>query len=220
MLNDLDKELEKRGHKFCWYADDCNIYVKSRKAGTRVMESISRFIEKKLKLKINMNKSAVDRPWKRKFLGFSFYNKKEGTGIRVHEKSIKMLKDKIKKITSRSSGISLKSRLENLAKCVIGWINYFGISDIKTLCQALDEWTRRRIRMCIWKRWKKIKTRHDNLTKLGIENIRAWELANTRKGYWRISNSHILTTTLTNNVLEKSGFISFTNRYKMVKSYI
>jgi len=220
MLDDLDKELERRGHKFCRYADDCNIYVKSRKAGLRVMESITKFIEGKLKLKVNKSKSAVDRPWKRKFLGFSFYNKKEGTGIRVHEKSIKKLKDKLKKATSRSKGISLKSRLENLEKCVIGWVNYFGIADIKTLCQTLDEWLRRRIRMCIWKTWKKITTRHDNLVKLGIDNIRAWELANTRKGHWRISNSHILAKTLTNNVLEKFGFVSFTNRLKMVKSYI
>jgi len=220
MLDDLDKELERRGHKFCRYADDCNIYVKSRKAGLRVLESITIFIEKKLKLKVNISKSAVDRPWKRKFLGFSFYNKKDGIGIRVHEKSIKKLKDKLKESTGRSKGTSLKSRLDKLAKIAIGWVNYFGIADMSGLCQKIDEWLRRRIRMCIWKTWKRIKTRHDNLVKLGIENIRAWELANTRKGYWRISNCLILSTTLTNNVIEKLGFVSFTKRFKLVKSYI
>jgi group II intron reverse transcriptase/maturase len=217
MLDELDKELEKRGHTFCRYADDCNIYVKSKRAGERVMESICLFIEKKLKLKVNKDKSAVDRPSKRKFLGFSFYYKENGVGIRVHEKSLNRLKAKLKAATGRSLGISIESRLNTIRVLIIGWINYFGIADIKSKCQELDEWLRRRIRMCIWKQWKKIKTRYQNLIKLGVKEAKAWEWANTRKGYWRISNSWILATTLTNQVLDKLGFVGLTNRYKLVQ---
>jgi len=219
MLDDLDKELERRGHKFCRYADDCNIYVRSQKSGERVMESISEFIEKKLKLKVNKSKSAVDRPWKRKFLGFSFYNKKDGIGIRVHDKSVDRLINKLKACTNRNKSMSIEARLESLAKCTTGWVNYFAIADMKRKCSDIDEWLRRRIRMCIWKQWKKIKTRHDNLVRLGVNNSKAWEWANTRKGYWRISNSWILSTTLTNSVIEQLGFVSLTKRLNLVKSY-
>jgi RNA-directed DNA polymerase len=220
MLDDLDKELEKRGHRFCRYADDCNIYVKSKKAGDRLMAGISKFIEIKLKLKINKDKSAVDTPMKRKFLGFSFYNKKDNhVGIRAHEKSKKKFKTKLKESTKRSRGKNIKKLLEELRMKIIGWINYFKIADIKTFCTEIDEWLRRRIRMCIWKQWKKIKTRHDNLVKLGVNNLKAWEWANTRKGYWRISNSPILSSTLNNNVLEKLGFTSLTKYLKQVNSF-
>jgi len=220
ILDDLDKELEKRGHKFCRYADDCNIYVKSRKAGERVMIGVSEFIEKKLKLKVNKDKSAVDKPMKRKFLGFSFYYKSDKTiGIRVHEKSIKRLKEKLKRATIRSNGKSKLSKIKAVNYVTIGWINYFGIADIKTVCIKMDEWLRRRIRMCMWKQWKRIKTRHDNLVKLGVDNHKAWEWANTRKGYWRISNSPILATTLNNKVIDNMGFVSLTNRLNLVKSF-
>ena len=216
MLTELDRELEKRGHKFCRYADDCNIFVKSQRAGKRVMTSLTTFIEKNLKLRVNRDKSAVDRPWKRKFLGFTFYQFYSKIGIRVHQKSINKLKNKIKEITSRSNAKSMEHRMQKLKQCVIGWINYFGIADISKLTKELDEWTRRRIRMCYWKQWKKIKTKHDNLLKLGVRNLKAWEYANTRKGYWRISNSPILSTTLTNTYLETIGYTSIHKRYKQV----
>jgi group II intron reverse transcriptase/maturase len=219
MLDDLDKELEKRDHKFCRYADDCNIYVSSQKSAERVMKSVSEFIEKRLKLKVNKSKSAVDRPWKRKFLGFSFYRKKDGIGIRVHNKSINKLITKLKHITCRSKSISVEVRLESLAKCTIGWVNYFAIADMKSICQEIDGWLRRRIRMCIWKQWKKTRTRRNNLIKLGVRKPKAWEWANTRKGYWRISNSYILSTTLTNKVIEKLGFVSLTSRFNLVNSH-
>lgn len=220
ILDDLDKELERRGHKFCRYADDCNIYVKSRKAGERVMNNISEFIEKELKLKVNRNKSAVDKPIRRRFLGFSFYYKSDKTiGIRVDKKSVKRLKKNVKKSTGRSNGKSIQDKIKDLNYKTIGWINYFSIADIKTLCRELDKWIRRRLRMCMWKQWKRIKTRHDNLIKLGIDNYEAWEWANTRKGYWRVSNSCILAVTLTNKVLEGMGFVSLTNRLKLVKSF-
>jgi len=216
MLNELDKELKKRGLKFCRYADDVNIYVKSKKAADRVMASITKFIEGDLKLKVNRDKSAVDRPWKLKFLGFSFYHKKNEMGIRVHPKSLKKFKDKLKDITGRSNAMSVHERIKKLKEVIYGWINYFKIADMVKLIKGLDEWLRRRIRMCYWKRWKKIKTRHDNLVKLGIDKYKAWEYANTRKGYWRISNSPVLATALTNEKLKKQGFPIITERYLKV----
>lgn len=216
MLNELDKELTKRGLKFCRYADDCNIYVKSRKAADRVMVSITRFIEENLKLKVNKEKSAVERPWRLKFLGFSFYYKKDGIGIRVHSKPVEKLKQKLKGITGRSNAMSMAQRMLKLEQALTGWVNYFSIADMSTLAKSLDEWLRRRIRMCLWKQWKKIKTRHDNLIRLGIRNAKAWEFANTRKGYWRISNSPILSRTVTNEYLKKLGLQSIAERYSLV----
>lgn len=216
MLNELDNELTKRRLKFCRFADDMNIYVKSKKAAERVMTSITRFIEGDLKLKVNKDKSAVDRPWKLKFLGFSFYIKKGGMGIRVHPKPVKKFKDKLKDVTGRSNAMSVNERIKKLKEIIYGWINYFKIADCAKLLKGLDEWLRRRIRMCYWKRWKKIKTRHDNLVKLGIADNKAWEYANTRKGYWRISNSPILATALTNERLKRQGFPTMTERYLKV----
>jgi RNA-directed DNA polymerase len=212
MLDDLDKELEKRGHKFCRYADDCNIYVKSKKAGERVMESITRYIEGVLKLKINRIKSAVSRPSKRKFLGFSFYIRKGEARNFIHRKPVETFKKRVREITSRSNGKSMEWRKEELNYLITGWVNYFRIADMKAIAKELDQWIRRRIRMCYWKQWKRISTKHDNLVKLGIDNRKAWEYANTRKGYWRISNSYILSTSLTNEYLENQGFLSLTNR--------
>ncbi len=212
MLDELDKELEKRGHKSCRYADDCNIYVKSRKAGERVMESITRYIEEVLKLKINRNKSAVDKPGRRKFLGFSFYARKGEVRNFIHKKPVERFKAKVREITSRSNGKGMDWRKEKLNYLITGWVNYFRIADMKSVARELDQWRRRRIRMCYWKQWKRIGTKHDNLVKLGIDNRKAWEFANTRKGYWRISNSYILSTSLTNEYLEKQGFLSLTKR--------
>lgn len=219
MLDELDKELEKRGHKFVRYADDCNTYVRSKRAGERVMQSITEYLEKKLKLKVNQDKSAVDKPVKRKFLGFSFYNKKDGVGIRVHTKPLNKFKDKVREILSRSNGRSMDQRIKSLNYLIIGWVNYFGLADMKNRAGELDEWIRRRLRMCIWKQWRKIRTRHDNLIKLGIDNRKAWEYANTRKGYWRIAGSPILHLSLTNEYLRKSGFVSLSSRYSQLRSF-
>lgn len=215
MLDDVDKELEKRGHKFCRYADDCNIYVKSKRAGLRVMDSITRIIENELKLKVNKDKSAVDIVSKRKFLGFSFYFVKGVAKIRIHEKSIKRFKEKIKSITNRNRGISMDLRLLKLNDSIKGWINYFGIANAKRKLLELDKWIRRRLRACIWKQWKKIRTRYRNLVKLGIDNWKAWEYANTRKGHWKISGSPILSKSLHNKYLESIGFVSLTQTYQM-----
>ena len=210
-------ELERRGLRFCRYADDCNVYVKSKKSAERVMKSITKFIEKELKLKVNKEKSKVDRPWKLKYLGYTFYTKKGEMGIRVHQASIKKLKGKLKSITGRSNAMSMELRAVKLKQLIVGWIGYFKLADMKSILRELDEWLRRRLRLCYWKQWKKIKTKHDNLVKLGVENWKAWEHANTRKGYWRISNSPILATTLTNKYLREQGFITLSERYSQVR---
>jgi RNA-directed DNA polymerase len=210
MLDELDKELEKRRHKACRYADDCNIYVKSQKAGERVMEGISHFIEDVLKLKINHKKSAVDKPGRRKFLGFSFYKYKGKVRNYIPQKPTQRFKTKVKEITARSNGVDMETRQKRLNWLITGWVNYFRIADMRHLARELDGWIRRRIRMCYWKQWKKIGTRHDNLVKLGISNSKAWEYANTRKGCWRVAGSYVLDKALTNQYLEDEGFLSLT----------
>lgn len=215
MLDELDKELERRGHKFCRYADDNNVYVKSKKAGFRVMNSMTNIIENNLKLKVNKDKSAVDFVSKRKFLGFSFYFSKSGAEIRIHEKSIKRFKEKVKFHTNRNKGISMEYRLLKLNQITRGWINYYGIANARGRLVELDKWIRRRLRACIWKQWKKTSTKQRNLVKLGIDKYKAWQYANTRKGYWRISKSPILNNSLNNKYLESLGFISLIQTYQM-----
>ena len=213
MLNELDKELTKRGLKFARYADDCNIYVKSKKAADRVMKSITKYIEEDLKLRVNTDKSKVERPWECKFLGYSFYRKDDEIRMKVHVKSIKKLKSKLKLLTGRSKIGNISLTYDKIKQLVVGWVNYFKLADMKTSMRSLDEWLRRRIRMCYWKQWKKVSTKFKNLQKLGISKQKAWEFANTRKGYWRISNSPILTTSITNARLEKAGLVSLLKIY-------
>ena len=213
MLNELDKELEKRGSQFVRYADDCVIFTKSRKSAERVMENITKFIETKLRLKVNKTKSKVDRPWRIKYLGFSFYQAKGKIEIRVHPKSIAKFKNRIRVITSRSNAMSMKERYIKLKQVIVGWVNYFKIANMGSIARKLDEWIRRRIRMCYWKQWKKIKTKHDNLIKLGIDNCKAWEYANTRKSYWRISDTPFLHQALNNKILERFGYTSLSSVY-------
>ena len=216
MLDGIDKELEKRGHKFCRYADDCNIYVKSKKAGIRVMDSVTKLIENNLKLKVNKNKSAVDLVTNRKFLGLSFYYRKGKFKIRIHDKSIKRFRDKIRDITNRNRGISIDERILRLNDSIRGWINYFGIADAKRKLKLLDSWIRRRLRACLWKQWKKTKTKYKNLIKLGISKSQAYQFANTRKGYWRISKSPILDIALNNGYFKSIGLMSLSNIYQII----
>ena len=181
-------------------------------------ESVKVYLETKLKLKINVSKSAVASPIYRKFLGFSFYFKKDGIpGIRIHQRSLQRLKEKVKRVTNRNWGVSMDYRLRKLAEITNGWVNYFGLADGERRLQGIDEWIRRRLRACIWKQWKKVKTKFKNLQKLGIDKAKAWEYANTRKGYWRISRSPILTRTVTNHRLELRGFKSLVKRYHVVR---
>src|SRR5699024_6460910 len=156
VLDELDKELENRGHKFVRYADDCNIYVKSRRAGERTMRSIQHFIEHKLRLKVNEEKSSVDRPWKRKFLGFGFTIHKEPK-VRIAKESIKRLHKKIREITSRKMPFSMEHRIKNLNQYLMGWCGYVALAETPSTFKQLDSWVRRRLHMCLWKNWKKVK---------------------------------------------------------------
>ena len=213
MLDELDKELEKRGHRFCRYADDCNIYVKSKRAGERVMKNITAFIETKLKLKVNKDKSAVERPWKRKFLGFTLSLMFGKAYAGISKQSLKRHKEKLKDILNRSKPIPLEQRIIKLNQINIGWINYYGIAKCKGILEQLDTWIKQRLRMCVWKQWKRVRTRYKNLKKLGLTHYRAIKFANTRKGYWRIANSAILNTTLTNKFFADLGLKSLTCHY-------
>lgn len=213
VLNELDKELENRGLQFVRYADDCIIFTKSKKAAERVMENITKFIERKLRLKVNRVKSKVDRPWRIKYLGFSFYQAKGKVEIRVHPKSIAKLKRTIREITSRSNGMSMETRYTRLKQVIRGWVNYFKIANMGKIVQRLDEWIRRRIRMCYWKQWKKTKTKYDNLVKLGINKNKAYRTANTRKSYWRLSNTPEINIALNNKTLERLGYLSLSRVY-------
>ena len=213
MLDELDKELEKRGHRFCRYADDCNIYVKSKRAGERVMNNITTFIESKLKLKVNKDKSAVERPWKRKFLGFTLNLMFGKAYSSISKQSLKRHKEKLKDILSRSKPTPLEQRINKLNQVNIGWLNYYGVAKCKGVLGQLDIWIRQRLRMCIWKQWKRVRTRYRNLKKLGLTHYQAIKFANTRKGYWRIANSAVLNTTLTNQFFTDLGLKSLTHKY-------
>src|SRR5664280_171702 len=191
LLNELDRELEMRGHKFVRYADDMVILCKSRRSAERTMESIVSYIEKTLFLKVNRDKSKVAIVKDIKFLGYSFYQL-EGKGrLRIHPKSVTKMKTRIKQLTSRSNGWGNERRKEALSQYIKGWVQYFKLADMRNLLVKTDEWYRRRLRMVIWKQWKRIKTRVANLIKLGINKYKAYEWANTRKGYWHIANSFI-----------------------------
>ena len=217
-LTAFDKLLESRGHKFVRYADDCNIYVKSRRAAERVMASCVKFLEGKLKLKVNQQKSQVGSPLKLKFLGFSLYKTGKKAGIRPHAKSIKRFKDKIRELTSRKQAMSVTNILQRIKRYTTGWLGYYSIADMESKIRSLNEWLRRRIRQIYWKQWKKVSARFSNLKKLGINKQKAWEWANSRKGYWRIADSYILHRSLTNEYLASVGYDDILNRYKVLHS--
>jgi RNA-directed DNA polymerase len=218
ILDKLDKELEKRGLRYVRYADDCSIYVKSKRAGDRVMESITRYIEKELKLVVNTVKSSVTRPWLMKLLGFTFYHKKGEKGISVHGKSIAAYKDKIRAITCRSKPYSMLLRLERIRQLNQGWGHYFRLSDARTPFEELDKWVRSRIRLCYWQQWKQGRTRIRELIRLGVPAYQAYQWGHTRKGKWRSVHSPILTRALNNSYLKQEGFTSLIDIVKPSKT--
>lgn len=217
MLNELDKELERRGHKFVRYADDFIILCKSKRSSERVMQSITHFIENKLYLKVNQEKSQTAYIRNVKFLGYSFYKYKGEGRLRAHPKSIAKMKAKIKALTFRSNGWGNERRKEALSQFIKGWVNYFKLADMKNLLKQVDQWYRRRLRMVIWKQWKRIRTKFTNLIKLGINKSKAWEWSNTRKGYWHTAGSFILTRTITTERLRKSGYVFPSKYYQRVR---
>ena len=168
MLNELDQKLEEWGYRFVRYADDLMIFTKSKRAGQRQFQRVSKFIEGKLKLKINKEKTSITRLNQIKYLGYGFYRIKGKCRFRVHPKSITKLKDKLRETTGRSNGMSIEGRKTKLNQIIRGWVRYFKLADMKAIMQSIDEWLRRRIRMITWKRWKKVRTKFENLRKLGV----------------------------------------------------
>jgi len=213
MLHELDKELKKRGHKFVRYADDCSIYVRSEKSARQVAENITRYIEKKLRLKVNREKTKLSRPTESQLLGFSFYKDKEGYEIRVSKKSLKRIREKCKRITRSSDPIPERQKLKKLEAVIRGWVNYFKIAKAKKSMQRLDEMIRTQLRITTWRRWKLIKTKVTNLIKLGIAKSRAYWWANSSQGACRVAHSPILCRTLNIEYWRKAGYAGFYNYY-------
>ena len=216
MLNELDKELEKRGLKFTRYADDCIIVVQSEKAANRVMESITKFIEKKLGLRVNIEKSKVARPNEIKYLGFGFYNKKGTWRPKPHLKSVQKFKRKLKKLTNRNQSISIAERVIKLNQVIRGWVNYFRIADMKSHMSRIGSHLSRRLRCIIWKQWKTCDNRIKCLKKLGVYENKARMCAYSRKSYWFMSNQISIKYAISNKRLNQKGLIFPLDHYEKV----
>lgn len=206
VLDELDKELERRGHRYVRYADDCNIYVRSARAGERVMRGITKFITERLRLKINEEKSAVDKPSKRKFLGYSFTNEAKPR-IRISVKSLERFKERIREITRRRSGISLARMVRELMKYLREWMGYYCYCQTPSILEGLDSWIRRRLRCFIWKRWKAFKNRAEELIRRGVWRKEAYATAR-RGGLWAMSNKKSLQVALPNSYFTSIGVLS------------
>lgn len=213
MLNELDKELTRRGHRFVRYADDCMIFCKSRKSAERTLKNIVPYIEEKLFLKVNRTKTCVAHISKVKYLGYSFYRSKGKCRFRIHPKSVEKMKTKIRELTRRSNGWGNEYRAMKLTQFIRGWVNYFRMADIKNLLQRSDEWLRHRIRAIYWKQWKKVKTKFKELRKLGVEEEKAWICANMRNGSWYCGGYFVFQTALNNKKLRELGYPTFTEFY-------
>jgi hypothetical protein len=216
MLDDLDKELEHRGLKFVRYADDCNIYVRSARAGARVKASITRFLAERLSLKVNETKSAVDRPWRREFLSFSML---AGNPLRLRVAKTSRLRAErqIRQRTKRSRSESLAQRIKSVNSFLQGWIGYFALADTPSVFRTLDRWIRRRMRMFLWKQWKQALTRFKNLRKLGLSEHFAWEGAGSKRSYWRLSKSPPLHVAMSNTYWQTQGLISLEARQQQLR---
>jgi len=214
VLDELDKELEQRGHSYVRYADDCSVYVKSEAAAKQVMESITVFIEEKLKLKVNRDKTKISQASQSILLGFSFYVGKEGWCIRIPEGSIQRTKRKCKSLTHRNAPGNIRARITKLEEVIRGWVNYFSIAKARKWMEILDAYVRTRLRIGIWKQWKRIRTRIINLVKLGVPKNIAYQWGNSSKGYCRMAHSTPLKVTLTNEYFQRLGYVGFCNRYK------
>jgi RNA-directed DNA polymerase len=204
VLDELDQELERRGHRFVRYADDCNIYAGSERAGQRVMESITHFITHRLKLKVNQAKSAVARPGQRKFLGFSFTGERKPRR-RIAPKAIARFKERIRERTRRNRGISLQQMVKDLTTYLRGWLGYFGDCQTPSVLQSLESWLRRRLRSVVWKQWKSGRTRFRELRKRGVSKDLAAQTVGNPHGPWRLANSPALAIALPNAYFAQLG---------------
>lgn len=217
MLDELDKELERRGHRFCRYADDCNIYVKSQRAGERVMESLTRFLENRLRLKVNREKSAVGRPWQRKFLGYSMTSNKKPR-LKVAPASVKRLKRKIKAICRRGRGCNVGRLIENeLTALLRGWMNYFRLAEVKGVFEELDGWIRHKLRCIIWRQWKRTRTRAKNLIRRGLTEERAWKSATNGRGPWWNSGAAHMNEAFRKSYFDSLGLVSLLGRLYQIQ---
>jgi len=214
LLDELDKELERRGHRFCRYADDANVYVKSQRAGERVFESIESFLLKRLKLRVNRAKSAVARYHERSFLGFGFTSGKN-LKIKLADKSLMRFKDRIRGITRRSRGITLVQAIEELSAFLRGWIGYFRLIETLTILKDLDSWIRRRLRCFMVKRWiNNCRTRYRNLVRMGVKGLQACKAAVSRRGPWAMSNMKPLKIAMSNRFFTEQGFRGLFDQYQ------
>ena len=211
VLDELDRELERRGHRFVRYADDCNIYVRSERAGRRVMASVTRFLTQKLQLKVNAEKSGVARPWKRKFLGFSVTANK-GPRRRISPESLKRFKERVRSLTRRTRGVSIGQMVEELNRYVRGWLGYYGYCQTPSVLQDLESWVRRRLRCFMWKQWKRGRRRYAALRTRGVRGDLAAQTAGSPHGPWRISRSPALSYALPNAYFASLGLPQFTVR--------
>jgi RNA-directed DNA polymerase len=203
VLDDLDKELSRRGHRFCRYADDCNIYVRSRRAGERVMASVARFLTKKLRLKVNETKSAVALPEERKFLGFSISN--DGSERRIAPKALNAFKTRVRDMTRRTRGLSLIQIIEELTPYLIGWRSYFGFCQTPRVLTNLEAWIRRRLRSYLWRQWKNAQNRFKELRRRGVPKFNAAVAASSPTGFWRMSSHPAVQQALRNHAFEELG---------------
>ncbi|WP_268037049.1 group II intron reverse transcriptase/maturase [Algoriphagus sp. PAP.12] len=213
LLDELDKELSRRGLSFVRYADDCSIYVKSEKSAHRVLASITRYLEKDLKLQVNREKSKVSHPTDSILLGFSFYQSEGKWLICIAKKSIDRIREKSKAITKRNNGSNTGQKILKMVPLIQGWVNYFSIAKAKPVMQSLDGLVRVRLRMGLWKEWKTCRTRVSKLLKLGAEKHKSYQWGNSSLGYCRIAHSPILSTTLTNAYFTRQGYTGFYDTY-------
>jgi group II intron reverse transcriptase/maturase len=212
MLDDLDKELERRGHRFVRYADDCNIYVRTERAGERVMNSVRGFLEKKLKLKVNEKKSAVARAGQRKFLGFSFFYRKGEVLIRVAGQALQRVREKLRGLTRRTRSGRLEEIIQQLKEYMRGWMGYFRLADTQSVFAGLDQWLRRRLRQLLWKRWKRGTTRWRELVSLGVPRSLAG-LGATGSSPWRMAATPVVHMALSTAFWDAQGLCTFTEYY-------
>lgn len=215
LLTDLDRELARRGHRFVRYADDCNVYVRSRRAGERVMAGLRRFLATRLKLQVNEAKSAVDRATERPFLGFAFLGG-EAAKLRLDPESLRRVRATIRTLTKRSQSIAMAERISRLNGYLVGWVAYFALAETPSTFAELDGWLRRRLRQCRWKEWKWGHTRTRNLLRLGL-GARTAKAGFSRKGSWRMAGSPILSQTLDRRYWQDEGLVSIAERYAMFR---
>ena len=213
MLNELDKELEGRGHSFVRYGDDCSIYIKSEKSAHWVPESITRYIEERLKLKVNREKTKISQPYQSTLPGFSFYRPAGEWTIRIAPKAVKRIKEKLKSKTKRNDPSNAKEKIKKIEAVLRGWVNYFSIARAKSLMESLDAMVRVRLRTGIWKQWKRPGTKINNLVKSGVSKRKAYQWGNSSLGYCRIAHSLILSVAMNKGYFQRIGYVGFYNYY-------